>query len=47
MRTLLLGVCLTGLSGCADFTAWVQTHAATIGAVGMVAGALAASEAQS
>ena len=32
------------LSGCAGFTAYVQAHAATIGAVGMVAGAVAATE---
>lgn len=44
MRTLLACCAVLALSGCAGFTAYVQAHAATVGAIGMVAGAVAATE---
>lgn len=43
-RLLLLALAAPLLSGCAGFTAYVHAHAATIGAIGMVAGAIAATE---
>lgn len=44
MRLSIFIVLCASISGCAGFTAYVQQHAATIGAVGMVAGAISASE---
>ena len=44
MKVVFIAAFAFSLSGCAGFTAYVQQHAATIGAVGMVAGAVAASE---
>ncbi len=44
MKTFLTCALAATLTGCAGFTAYVQTHAATIGAIGMVAGAVAATE---
>ena len=44
MQRLIALALAASLSGCAGLTAYVQQHAATIGAVGMVAGAVSASE---